>query len=63
MAAAVNRAIGYLNDAVVDFNGVVIVLSGIVYNASCCVKRSPCYLWGNVFITFLKVYILLNSTL
>jgi hypothetical protein len=61
MVAAVDRAISYLDDVVVNFNGLVIVLSGIVHNASNCVKKSLYYPYGAAQLYLLRVYTLLNS--
>lgn len=47
MSAAVIRAIGYLNDIIVNFNRLVIVLSGIMHNASYCVKIH-CIIYGGI---------------
>jgi hypothetical protein len=38
MVAAIDRAIGYLNNNVMSFNGLVIILSGIMHTASYYIK-------------------------
>jgi hypothetical protein len=62
MAAAIDQAIGYLDDIFVNFNGLVIMIAGLVHNTSYCVKiYCIICLCGKPTITFLKVYILLNK--
>jgi hypothetical protein len=52
MVAAVDQAISYLNDDIVNFNGLVIVLTGIVHNASNCVKNHCIIPMGQPNYTF-----------
>jgi hypothetical protein len=60
MVAVVDQAISYLDDDIVNFNGLVIVLSGIVHNAFKCIKKSLYYPYGAAQLYLLRVYTLLN---